>query len=99
MRIKLCLIAAIVMTLGSCHIHRETSAQYERLPIKVSKKPEKEGRSCGSYPLFFSIIYTNNDFTIESARKNGEISEIISIEKEVTSSLLNTQICTVVRGN
>ena len=95
MKIKLtAVLLSSLLLLNGCTTVRSTAAEYERLPLKITKNPTKEGRSCSTYSWF-----TKNDLSVESARSNGGITEIISIDKEVTTSLFHYKVCTVVRGN
>jgi uncharacterized lipoprotein YajG len=100
MKMKIMLILASLLCLSACHTIRETdfvNFQYEKLPLKA--KATKEGKSCGEYSLF-SIFYTNVDMTIEAAKKNGDITEIISVEKEHhITGLFYRKVCTIVKGN
>lgn len=99
MKMKLILSLIFLAFLASCHTFKETASQYERLPIKAVKSPSKEGRACGEYTLPISLFYSNVDITVESARQNGNITEISSIESEFSHSFGYKRICTVVRGN
>ncbi len=92
----------IFMISGCYHINN-TAAEYERLPLKVSKTPTKEGRACTTLIFPMYLLYVGGDNTIEKARENGNISEIISIENEnklvwVYPPFLFRH-CTIVRGN
>jgi len=100
MKMKIMLTLASLLCLSACHTIRETdfvNFKYEKLPLK--SKATKEGKSCGEYSLF-SIFYTNVDTTIEAAKKNGDITEIVSVEKEnhVTGPFYR-KVCTIVKGN
>ena len=97
MKIKLTLIAALLL-LSSCYRLKQTSAQYERLPIRSITDPSKEGRSCDERFYPFSFFYVNSDISVETARKNGEIKDIYSIENEVSYRPFYKKVCTVVKG-
>lgn len=100
MKFKILLALFAFSFLPSCYNLKVTSEQYERLPLKVQTDPEKVGKACDErfYPLAF--LYVNADITVESARKNGEIKQISSIETEVSSrGLFYKKICTIVKGN
>ncbi len=100
MKTRIVVSALIFLSvLTGCHTFKETAAQYERMPIKVSKSPSKEGRACGSYSFPFSIFYSNIDVSVETARDNGGITEIATVEKEISSSIGYKRICTVVKGH
>ncbi len=85
------------MSFTACTTVRQSTGEYERLPLKVVKSPTKEGKSC-THSSWFSL-FNHIDLSVESARQNGNINEIVSIEKEVTTGLFYYQFCTVVRGN
>ena len=97
MKIKLLTLFAVLISLTACHTLKETSAQYERMPIKLAKSPSKEGKSCGVYSFPLRLFYSNADISVESARKQGEITEILTIETEISQSLGYRKICTVVK--
>jgi hypothetical protein len=100
MKIKLIALLAPLLILTGCHHYfKETSAQYERMPIKSLKNPTKEGKACGSYLFPLSLLYSKTDISVETARKNGDISEISTIEREESSVVVYTKICTIVKGN
>ena len=99
MKTKLLILSSCALLLASCHSLRETSSQYERLPIKVAKNPTKEGKACYELFTLFSLFYSDGDISVETARKNGDINEIVSIESESSHSLFHHTKCTIVRGN
>jgi hypothetical protein len=101
MKLKLLALATTLLLLPACnHSLKQTAAQYERLPIKGLKDTSKEGKSCGKYVFPISIFYTNFDLSVESARKNGDISEIVSIEDETKVIYpFYVEKCTIVKGN
>ncbi len=97
MKIKLIATMASLLLLSGCYSFRETAGQYERLPLKVTKNPAKEGRACNDDNV--GLFNITSDTTVETARKAGGITEIVSIEKEVSGGLLHRRICTIVKGN
>jgi hypothetical protein len=102
MKVKsLFLIVFLSLILTSCVRSKETSINsYYSLPIKVEKKPSKEGRSCANFVFLFSIFYSDYDISVEAARQNGEISEIVSVETEKKFFRpFYYRICTIVKGN
>jgi len=101
MKTKLIIVAAFITTLSSCHTFRYTDLdhfQYEKLPIKGSKS-SKEGKACAEYHFPISIFYSNSDITVESAKKNAEITDIVSVEDEISIAPGYRKICKIVRGN
>ena len=97
MKIKFVLFAFLLL-LSSCYRIKQTSAQYERLPIKSVIDPSKEGKSCDERFFPFSFFYVDADISVETARKNAEIKDIYSIETEVSYRPFYRKICTVVKG-
>ena len=70
------------------------------LPTTINKNPTKMGETCGHYAYPFSMLFSNNDLTVEKARRSANISEIISVEAR------NRYVypfyyhrCIIVRGN
>ena len=58
-------------------------------------KGKKEGRACGRNLLY---ILAEGDISIETAKKNGGISTITSVNKEIKNYVLFSEVCTIVRG-
>ncbi|NBV07248.1 MAG: hypothetical protein EBS06_08480 [Proteobacteria bacterium] len=101
MKIRLSIATVLIMTLSSCHTVRYTDLdhfQYEKLPIKGSKSL-KEGKACAEYRFPVSLFYSNADITVESAKKNAEITDIISVEDEISVAPGYRRMCKIVRGN
>lgn len=102
MKLKLLVVMASLILLSSCHTFRNTNFdnfQYEKLPVKGSKST-KEGRACEEFTMFENnIFHSNVDLTIDTAKTNGNIVDIISVEKEVTYAPFYKKVCTVVKGN
>ena len=96
---KLTFLAIILFTISSCHQLTTTIGNYN-LPTTIYKNPTKMGETCGHYAYPFSILFSNNDLTVEKARQSANISEIISVEAR------NRYVypfyyhrCIIVRGN
>ncbi len=56
----------------------------------------KEGKACGKNVLW---LFASGDMSVETAKKNGKITNITSITTEVNNMLVMSELCTVVRGN
>lgn len=96
---KIILTTLSLLILSSCHNLRSTIGQYN-LPIIVNKNPTKKGETCAHYIYPFSFLISNNDLTVEKARENGDIKEIISVESEVRRFMpFYKHNCVIVRGN
>lgn len=95
---KIILSLFVLSLLASCHSTKNTTSNYN-LPNKIEKDPEKVGRACNTYLPPFSFLFSSTDNTVETARKNGGIKEIVSIESESGLYFIIYRSCTVVRGN
>ena len=96
---KLTFLAIILFTISACHQLTTTIGNYN-LPTIVNKNPTKRGETCGHYAYPFSILFSNNDLSVEKARQSANISEIISVEarnRYVYPFYYNR--CVIVRGN
>ncbi len=97
MKIKLIAAMALLALVSSCSSYRESLGQYN-LPVTNIKNPTREGRVC-YYTSDLRFWTTNIDFTVESARKNGGITNITAIEKEKTGNFFLRRKCLIVLGN
>ena len=95
----LTLFTFLAISLFSCHQLTTTIGNYN-LPTTINKNPTKMGETCGHYAYPFSMLFSNNDLTVEKARQSANISEIISVEAR------NRYVypfyyhrCIIVRGN
>jgi hypothetical protein len=98
MKIKLIATVAALLFLSACHTWRVTAANYN-LPTSVSKDPTKTGEACSNSTIL-SFLYSNQDLTVEKARREADIKEIVSIEFETKFLYpLFFKKCVIVRGN
>jgi hypothetical protein len=97
---KLFTIIATVLALSSCHSHKRSLSTHH---ITTEKLPEinKEGKACHNYFPLLSLLADNSDLTIETARKDGDIHQIASVEKQTSAFLwfLFVRECVIVKGN
>ena len=56
----------------------------------------KEGKACGKNIL---AIVATGDLSVETAKKNGKISNITAVTTEVKNMVIMSDVCTIVRGN
>jgi hypothetical protein len=89
---KFVLVLTVLLLLSACNSYRESLGQYN-LPTQNIKEPTREGRVC-----HYSRV-GDTDFTVETARKNGGITNITAIEKETTGGFLAGRTCLIVKGN
>jgi hypothetical protein len=99
MKIKLISILSLLALLSGCHTYKTSLIEYSA-PVKNIEEPTKEGRACNDdgADLLEKIFFGEIDLTVEKARKNGDITNIVSVEKEVGNGLF-PRVCTVVKGN
>lgn len=94
---KTIIIAALFLVLSGCSSYRESLGQYN-LPIVNIREATREGRTC-YYTSDIKFWGSNIDFTIDTARRNGGITNITAIEKETTGNFFLRKKCLIVRGN
>ena len=66
-------------------------------PLMVTNNAgaNKVGRACGKNDLG---LFIQGDMSVEAAKKDGKITQVASIDKEIKSYALYAEVCTVVRG-
>ncbi len=102
MKIKLILALISLALLSGCYTYKTSLMDYSA-PVKEVKEPTKEGRACndddeeGKY-FFQKIFFGDIDVTVETARQNGRITDIVSVEREVGRGFF-PRVCTIVKGN
>ncbi len=101
MKAKILLILS-VLAVQSCATAPSQigSALYSNVkePVLINEtvSSAKEGVACGRSVLG---VYGSGDMSIETAAKNGKITKISSVNKEVKNRVLWSDVCTIVRGN
>ncbi len=55
----------------------------------------KVGRACGKNYLG---LFITGDMSVDAAKKDGKITQVTSIDKEIKSYAIYAEVCTVVRG-
>ena len=56
----------------------------------------KVGRACGKNYLG---LFITGDMSVEAAKKDGKITQVASVDKEIKSYAVYSEVCTVVRGH
>ena len=65
-------------------------------PLMVTNNSgTKVGRACGKNYLG---LFITGDMSVEAAKKDGKITQVASVDKEIQSYALYAEVCTVVRG-
>jgi PBP1b-binding outer membrane lipoprotein LpoB len=91
------ILASLALLFSGCSSYRESLGEYH-LPTTNIKESTKEGRVC-YYTGGLKFWGSNIDFTIDTARRNGKITNINAIEKETSGNILLRRKCLIVRGN
>ncbi len=95
---KFILISVLFSLAGCAPSYRESFVGGYNLPVVNIKEATREGRAC-YYSGALKFWGSDVDFTIDSARRNGGVTSITAIEKEITGNLLLHRKCIIVRGN
>lgn len=65
-------------------------------PVLVSgNSGTKVGKACGKNILGLLI---QGDMSVDAAKKNGGITKVASVDKEIKSYAVYAEVCTVVKG-
>lgn len=94
---KILILTTTILLSGCVSSYRESLGEYH-LPVTNIRESTREGRAC-YYSSDLKFWNSNIDFTIDSARKNGNITSINAIEKETSGNFLLRRKCLIVRGN
>lgn len=90
--------------LSSCYSTKNSLSQHYISTEKLTEST-KTGKACAFGQSFSPFGYKGpavgpfGDLTIETARKNGDISQINSVESSFTTFFGLYKICTIVVGN
>lgn len=99
---KLFALAAASLMLSACATPR---TEVGNALFSMTKQPmlvtgnggaSKVGRACATNILG---LYISGDMSIEAAKKNGRITKVSSVDKEIKSYAVYAEVCTVVKGN
>jgi hypothetical protein len=80
--------------LSSCYTIKKSATQHHISTEKLTEST-KTGKACA----FGFMVGPFGDLTIETARRNGGITQINSVENSFTTFLGAYKICTIVVGN
>ena len=98
---KLMLLAAAGLLLGACATPNTEvgialfSDTTQPMLATNSVGATKVGRACGKN--YLGLLITG-DMSVETAKRNGHITSVSSIDKEIKSYAIYAEVCTVVRG-
>jgi len=88
-----CLIGLSV-ALSSCYTIKQSTTQHHISTEKLAEST-KTGKACA----YGFVVGPFGDLTIETARRNGGITQINSVESSLSVFLGSYKICTIVVGN
>lgn len=97
---KLLFLAAGVVAFCACatpgtHVGTALFAQTQQ-PVMATNAPgTKVGRACGTNILG---LFISGDMSIETAKKNGKITQVSSVDMDIKSYAIYAEVCTVVTG-
>ncbi len=96
---KLMLLSAALL-LGACatpptYVGTALFAQTQQ-PILATNAPgTKVGRACATNLLG---LFIQGDMSVEAAKRNGRITQVSSIDRDIKSYAVYSEVCTVVTG-
>lgn len=94
-------VLASVLMLGACATPSTEvgialfSDTTQPLMVTNNNSATKVGRACGKN--YFGLVITG-DMSVEAAKKDGKITQVTSIDKEIKGYAIYAEVCTVVRG-
>ncbi len=97
---KLFLLAGACSVLAAC---ATPSTEVGTALFAITQQPmlvteaagTKVGRACAKNILG---LYISGDMSIEAAKKNGRITKVASVDKDIKSYAVYSEVCTVVKG-
>jgi hypothetical protein len=97
---KLVLLVSAAAILAACAMpNLETGASMFSMtqqPMMVgAERGTKIGRACARN--YFGI-YTEGDMSVATAKLNGNITKVATVDKDVKGYLIYAEVCTVVTG-
>ena len=97
---KLLFVAASGLMLGACatpptYVGTALFAQTQQPILATNATGTKTGRACATNVLGILI---QGDMSVEAAKKNGKITQVASIDRDIKSYLIYSEVCTVVTG-
>lgn len=99
---KVLLLLGATIALGACatpatHTGSALFIQSKQpvLATDVAANGSKVGTACATNLLG---LYISGDSSIAAAKKNGRITQVTSVDEEITSYAVWSKVCTVVTG-
>lgn len=98
---KMFALAGASLMLAACatpstYVGGALFSQTKQPMLVTANSGSKVGRACATNILG---IYISGDMSIEAAKKNGRITKVASVDREIKSYAVWAEACTVVKGN
>ena len=98
---KLLLLGAAVVATSACAIVPSAAGAglFARVsePVTVSgNSGTKTGTACADN--YFGLV-TMGDMSVQTAKKNGKITTVATVDKVIEGNIVIAKVCTVVTGN
>ena len=97
---KLFFVAAAGLLLGACatpntEVGIALFSDTTQPMLATNTVGTRVGRACGKNYLG---LFITGDMSVETAKRNGRITSVSSIDKEIKGYAIYAEVCTVVRG-
>lgn len=97
---KLFLLAAAALMMSACATPANEAgmalfAQTTQPLLVTGNTGKKVGRACATNMLGLVI---QGDMSVEAAKKNGNITKVASVDKEIKGYAVYAEVCTIVTG-
>lgn len=97
---KLMFLSAAALMLAACatpptYVGTALFAQTQQPVLATNATGTRVGRACATNVLGLII---QGDMSVETAKKNGRITQVASIDRDIKSYAVFAEVCTVVTG-
>ena len=97
---KLLFLAGACLLAGACATPPTEAgmalfAQTTQPMMVTSNTGKKVGRACATNMLG---LFVQGDMSVEAAKKNGNITKVASVDKEIKGYAIYSEVCTIVTG-
>ena len=98
---KLLFLSAACLLLGACATPATEAgmalfAQTTQPMMVTGNTGKKVGKACATNVLGLIV---QGDMSVEAAKKNGNITKVASVDKEVKGYAVYAEVCTIVTGS
>lgn len=97
---KLLLLVSGALMLGACaivptHVGSALFEITDQPIVATNAIGTKTGKACAKN--YFGL-YIEGDMTVEAAKRNGRITQVATIDKQIKSYAIYSEVCTIVTG-